>query len=464
MKKELTTRRKMTMRIAAWCTVILPSVAIGGCLLSHGHKEPMIASFKDNQSHNYHLCGAAPSELGEGLPAGTLGGGFPVIPPGPWYPGDEPPVNNGPIYEGPNLSNYHEQPGFVKDYFKYLMNNFPTNGQDGNCGYVGAAMLLSYYDTCWNSSFVPDIFNGDVVELDSIDDPFYESPGVKDYAQKVWIGNYAEGPMDEPDDEAPIEEKQAYENWTYGAFSLYIERMTGPAIKDCYIIPHLYTIAHQLGIIQFRGEAINGDYDWHKIMPLINLYDLGRVLNVYFAENGLSTGVEYKIKSLDDLQDYANDEERRNALRQEMIERLKRGQPLLVSGSLRNYDDPQNPKGDLHIALAYEYDETHDRIYGHTGWKGPARSRANFNSTFFEIDEYAYLNIKDTVRVTENNYRYRIGDTYLESFDFPSHIHNYDKAIDYGFVLKHALQCTCGDVHYELHTLGRVCNKCGHRK
>ncbi|MBO7120907.1 MAG: hypothetical protein J6V79_00750 [Bacilli bacterium] len=455
------------VKIASWAAVVLPSIVIGSSLFSRKASEGKEITHEHHHCEDEYLCGASPIDFGGNTPLGI--GDFPFNP-GPGNgggntkPGDL--VYEGPKYEGPNLANYHEQPVFVKEYFGNLRNNFPTNDDDNNCGYVAAAMLLSYYDTCWNSSFVPDVFNDDVAELDAIDDSFYESPGVKDYNLRVWTNNYADGPKDEPilvenaseEERRTYEEKkQEYEDWTYGAYELYMERMMSPTVRDLYIIPHLYTIAHQLGIVQYRGEASSGNYDWHRIMPRINLYNLGLVLSKYFENISELTGkVEIRRACLDDYEQDLTDSQKRQKLREDAVERLRQGQPIIYSGDLANSNDG-------HIGVAYAYDEENDSIIGHIGWKGGARYKTNFDVAFSRFNEFSYLVISDDLRVSENNYRYKVGDMLFESFDLPSHVHNFDKAIHYGYFLKHALQCTCGEVQYELHSLVGRC-KCGYKR
>ena len=159
---------------------------------------------------------------------------------------------------------------------------------------------------------------------------------------------------------------------------------------------------------------------------------------------------------IDDYEQDLTDSEKRQKLREDAVERLEQGQPILYSGDLVN-----NNGG--HIGVAYAYDEENDNIIGHIGWKGGARSKTNFDVAFSRFNEFSYLVISDDLRVSENNYRYKIGDMLFESFDLPSHVHAFDKAIHYGYALKHALQCTCGEVQYEFHSLVGRC-KCGYKR
>ena len=74
---------------------------------------------------------------------------------------------------------------FAAEYFANLTEHFPTNNAN-NCGYVAAAMLLSYYDTYWNGSIIPNWFNNPMASRVHLDDSHYSSPGVNDFYAPVW--------------------------------------------------------------------------------------------------------------------------------------------------------------------------------------------------------------------------------------------------------------------------------------
>lgn len=446
------------VKIASWAAAVLPSIVIGSSLFSRKASESKEITHEHRHCEDEYLCGASPIDLGGISPLGI--GDFPFNPgPGNTNPGDL--FYEGPKYEGPNVANYHDQPVFVKDYFRNLKANFPTNDDDNNCGYVSAAMLLSYYDTCWNSSIVPDVFNNNnMTELDCLDDTDYQAPGVKDYNVQVWVGNYPT-PMPDPGEFASEEKKSEYQNYTYAAYSLYMERMTSPTVTNKYIIPHLYKIAKDLNIIQFRDYS-DPNYNWKKIIPLIDFERLGLVLSEYFGEiDELSNDkMTFNYVDLDRIGDFSTKEEKLAALRQAAIVRLKNGQPLIFGGDLRN---GIGQKGSGHIAVAYEYDEVNDIIYGHIGWKGDVNTRVNFDEAFFEFNGFAYLTIADDLRASPNNHRFKIGNDYYESFALSSHVHSFEKPIHYGNMIVHALQCSCGEVQYERHTFPLVakCRVCG---
>ena len=47
-------------------------------------------------------------------------------------------------------------------YFKNLLNNFPLNSH-GTCNFVALSMLLSFYDTYWVDSVVPEVYESNTV-------------------------------------------------------------------------------------------------------------------------------------------------------------------------------------------------------------------------------------------------------------------------------------------------------------
>lgn len=168
------------LRVASWSVIISTLSVLVGQMAKHQHSITPV---------EHKLCYAAPmEEAAEGQPEFDISG-FGIIPTKPTFPTIPGPTITLPTYyyDGPNMVPYYEQPEFVKDYFSNLTTNYPTNNV-GNCGYVAAAMLLSYYDTYWNPNFIPDQYNNsNLTELDSLDDKTFDSPGVNDIHEDLWL-------------------------------------------------------------------------------------------------------------------------------------------------------------------------------------------------------------------------------------------------------------------------------------
>lgn len=88
---------------------------------------------------------------------------------------------NGHIYQDEYFASY---------YFKALKNNFGYNTH-GSCGYVAAAMMLSYYDTYLDDNIIPEQYdkegfinsNFDVSNINN------ESPGINREPEKIYDAN-----------------------------------------------------------------------------------------------------------------------------------------------------------------------------------------------------------------------------------------------------------------------------------
>ena len=361
---------------------------------------------------------------------------------------------------------YYEQPNFVRDYFRNLTENFPTNNS-GNCGYVALAMLLSYYDTYWNSDFVPDCYNNpELTRLMSFDDSSYSSPGVNDTYYPVWTK--ANPLLEKPNPKYPDEKYESlYNENKRQAYMIYRDKMLGHTNDN--IISRFYRIAIDRGI---------WDYN-HEPAPLTNLYDIQQ-LSMYFfnGECGFRNEVKLETRSFTSFTECSERKEQLLLLREEIIERLTNGQPLIVGGNLSSetseiYDPNTSFSfGNGHMAIAYDYDSSTDDIIGHIGWKGAGWSLVSFNKMFEEINSYAYVSVPSSIGYTCSNARFYgpCGEDW-SSADLASHIHSDRVITSYGDDQYHALQCVCGDVTYEAHEFefkpldseyhGYIC-KCGY--
>ena len=70
--------------------------------------------------------------------------------------GDEPNDFNYPSNPG-NPGNYSSQLNMV-NYFSNL-NTFSPSNKGGSCGFVSLAQVLSYYDTFYNDSIIPEQYD-----------------------------------------------------------------------------------------------------------------------------------------------------------------------------------------------------------------------------------------------------------------------------------------------------------------
>ncbi|MCR5692834.1 MAG: hypothetical protein K6G74_02555 [Bacilli bacterium] len=339
-----------------------------------------------------------------------------------------------------------------------------------NCSYVGLSMLLSYYDTYWNSSFVETKFEEPgTAHLDSLSDTDFNSPGVKDLNLLVWHflpNHYNEPPKPagDPNSTDPAIQQAWHDYWTemYAVYDSYIERMVTHPREEQYLMSYLYSIALTTNPKQLQYH-INS-------VPTIDLDGLNVVADEYFRRSNVLNGnvtYNYSLYSDSKYSLFQNENEKFEAVRNDAIKKIKTGCPVLLTGNL--FDD-EGHEGGGHTIVAYEYDQQNDVIYGHAGWKTPNSSRVNVNEMFFNYKGYAYLEVSENLRYSQNNKRFEVNGVNYDTLSLSSHVHGFKGGISYESDLMHAVQCPCGETKYALHTYKRIsakfvmCTVCGHLK
>ena len=424
------------LRVASWSVIISTLSVLVGQMAKHQHSITPV---------EHKLCYAAPTEeAAEGQPEFDISG-FGIIPTKPTFPTIPGPTITLPTYyyDGPNMVPYYEQPEFVKDYFSNLTTNRPRNNV-GNCGYVAAAMLLSYYDTYWNPNFIPDQYNNsNLTELDSLDDKTFDSPGVNDIHEDLWV-NYQ--PMTAPDENSPEWYKKQYQENEEAAHRDYLDRML--ARQDESFVALLYQKAIDVGTLKPSVNPGTGT----------GISSIVQFVNLYISENEALAG-----KATLRFEDYhnakgENPDEKRQQIRINAINRLKKGQPLIFGGDLL--------RGGGHICIAYAYDEVNDQIIIHTGWSGRDNNMHVSTSDFLNFNDCAYLDVFSSLRNVPDNKRFKVSDKAYSCHDLDSFVHK-EIALAYQDEDFHALQCSCGKIKYEKHDFVSIgsgtkkCSKCG---
>ena len=424
-KKEKTNKR--SIRIISWTMIVSTLAAIGGQFSARVQKQKEFCFDMEK------LCGACGannsfSNLPVDEPSGFGGswGGQPLLPPG----GDHPIVFPRHKYTGPNTIEYYEQPEFVVDYFQNLCTNYPRNLYEQNCGYVAATMLLSYYDTYWNPNFIPDQYNNtNQTILDSLGDKEFDSPGVKDIYEDIWVDCE---PMAAPTANSSQDYKVTY----YSHYYDYVQRML--AHKDESFVAYLYQKSIETGC--FNPEVYPVP---RTVIPNVEIF-----VNKYFSENpSLSGKVVMRHVRYETLNGFT-DEEKRETLSSLAIERLKKGQPIIFGGDL---------DGGGHICIAYDYVEGNNGIICHLGFKGRENNRWRSKYRFNNFNDFAYLDISPELRTIPQNYRFLYNDTVYSCHDLDSFLHK-EKTICYEDENFHAIQCSCGDLRYEKHNFVYISN------
>jgi len=460
----------------AWTASLASIIATGLGLLNKSSTKARENDHYCNHDKSKEV-GSAPIQnlkVQTGMPNG-LGGGlpFPFFPPsGDGFLPDSF-INSLPydqLYHGPNQARYCEQPVFVKDYFRNLTNQFPTNDDEQNCGYVALAMLLSYYDAYWNSSFVEEKYEvAGKAHLDSLSDADFISPGVKDLNLDVWgfLPNHLTEPTKpcESDFENDDQYQQAvtdYWNEMYIVYDNYLERMVTQENINQFLMSYLYKIALEKGELAYHTDSI----------PTIDMNGLRVIATKYFQNSEHLNGkVSFKSFTIFDDNGYSfypTVVEKQHAMRLDVIKKLKKGQPVILDIVLHG-EDEETPGGG-HAVLAYEYDEQNDIIYGHTGYKLQGNSRVNLDVLALELNGYAYIEVSESLRYSPNNKKFEVGGIAYDTLSLSSHVHGFEGGVSYSSDSMHAVQCPCGETKYAFHTMQRVSNRyvkckvCGHYK
>lgn len=457
---------------ATWAVALSTIVASGLTLLGNSKIT------KTNHNHFEMCCqeGAAPESQvfvsdeaqPNSLPSGVAGS---IVFPGGGS-GEETFLTEGIVaslpsellYHGENMASYCEQPLFVKDYFRNMTVEFPTNDDDRNCGYVAFSMLLSYYDTYWNSGFIDDKYNTSTkAHLDSLTDTSFVSPGVKEHNIQVWSASHPE--PTEPGPGATEEEKTRYNNTLRSFFNNYLEKMLNAEYVNQYLMSYLYSIGMEAGVLAYHTHPIP-TISLEGLKAISDIY-VKRIESFYHTDPFEECFVEFchSLFYSDKYLNYQTEDEKREAVRNDIVEKVRQGQPLILIGDLRKED---GSVGGRHLVIAYEYDEQNDIIYGHMGGKAAGRSRVNLDNAFYNIDGYGYFDISSYVRYSQSNPRFEVNGVDHDACDLSSHVHRYNERFHYGNPTMHAVQCSCGHIRYATHAFTtrsngtKFCVKCSY--
>ncbi len=249
-------------------------------------------------------------------------------------------------------------------YFANLKNNIGNNAY-GSCTYVAIGMLLSFYDSYWDDTFIPEAYDKDslvnttrptgadfdLIPLNS------ESPGIA------------------------FEENELVSNLTMEKYLNVVENNS-----DQYFQFKLIQLAKQ----QFGDEK----FDSSTESLGMNQSELKQFLNYYiysFIQKRTSdvtinstTGSTETVKSF-------------------TISNILDGTPVLLRAKNSN-----NNAG--HAMIAYDYDDETQEIYVHTGW----RDENGKTLTHVSLNDLGY-NILSDATVINLNYSYAFASNYIKS-------------------------------------------------
>lgn len=231
---------------------------------------------------------------------------------------------------------------YLQTYYKNLNTNFGNN-TEGSCGYVAAAMLLSYYDTILHDKIVPRQF--DKITRSDDEPNLLESPGI----------GYFDHPEFHP---ATPNDKISYKR--------YMELVN--ANKNTYLHEALISIGTKLGINKAPKDRNSTDFSFST-----NNAEIEKVIEHYLKKVAGVKGSEYDIRECDNLDEISKAikdkkpelvQKYSDQVRQYAIKNIKKGFPVLLG--LHGEDNDGKSVG--HSVVAYDYNEKTDEIYCHMGW------------------------------------------------------------------------------------------------
>ena len=242
-------------------------------------------------------------------------------------------------------------------YFSNLRTNFGTN-RFGTCAFVAMGMLLSFYDTYWDDSIVPDAYE---VAARSYGDPIngsVDSPGSSD---------------------------SALEMTDYTTFDQYMSSGV-PALEGSRLDAKLISMAMSYSIT-VKQDVNEAGLDYSGMYSLFQYYlytyrgfspyELG-----FIAETGTGTG-----------------QARSESVRDFAIEKVSEGIPVLLSVGT----DYSQITG-RHAVIAYDYDDGNDLLYCHMGW-GPKATHVTIESFGYTSYNSAFSLAVRTSHNCSNNYK-----------------------------------------------------------
>lgn len=300
---------------------------------------------------------------------------------------------------------------FLYTYYRHLNNNKPYNNL-GICGYTAISMFLSFFDTYWNDLIIEEKYESNVTNINSnslYKNYYYESPGV--YNNLSYSSPSMNSLINELKnlgytDSNSIEYKKELDK--------LIMREINSQIKEGTFLGKLFSIGLNNGSIIPHStlDSYNSNSDNYLNGIGVNYTIMNNILTDYVNTNSflsnevnIVTGKNNYDRS-SDLQNYEID---RNRIRNNIIQLLKEGKPVIIGG--QGFDDKNNNNAqDInestwgHVAIAYEYDEANDIIYGNLGWSS-SYNHANFDNQFnLGITDYWTFNFKNNSQNMTNHY------------------------------------------------------------
>ncbi len=235
--------------------------------------------------------------------------------------------------QGGTYSSYiYQYDNFMESYFDNLTTNHGHN-TIGSCGYVAIDMLLCYYDTYLDDKIVP---------------PEYDQPSVGNCYNMICRRNSPGSMFDKPKgyNSSYYTNDEVQENIDY--FN-YIDK-----IKEDSLHAKLLTF----------GASLTG-VNYPNLWPGLNHFGIKQIIHKYMNDVlKFTNNDEYEIWDIN----HSLNPNKSDEVRDFVIEKINEGYPVLLWIGSENESENGSGEGGSHWVVAYDYDETTDKIYCNFGW------------------------------------------------------------------------------------------------
>lgn len=319
-------------------------------------------------------------------------------------------------------SNLNSYDNFMTAYFDNLTHNFGVNYRS-TCGYISIGMLLSYYDTFLNDNIIPESYDIASIGTTSNIIDRRNSPGVvRDIIKAPDNYDYS--------DDTYVFNLNAYE---------YYDEIF--ALSQTSFHAHLVVRGAKFGYYDFNDKYNPG---------IITFLELKNILNDHFSTTLSSFNFDYEILSVNDNM-YYNSTMHSN-VRKFAIDQIKAGNPVLLT--------IYKSKDIGHAVIAYDYDETTDKIYCHMGYGADMTHVTPESQGFVQYVSALVLNI-NTDHTHTNNYGVTTETDNQQKVNYYcydyEHIETYGDFHTYNYTYlpnnaySHFACCECGEYILEDH-------------
>ena len=312
-------------------------------------------------------------------------------------------------------SNISEYDSFLVSYYDNLTYNFGVNYKN-SCGYIAAAMLLSYYDTYWDDTIIPEQYDITAVGYGTNFISERNSPGVMRDVIQI---------PDNPDD-------KLLETLSASEYYAIMESMSNVSLHA-----KLITTGASLGYYNFESDLAPA---------LTTTTGTANIIKRFLNETSGMQNNEYKITTK-----FATS----NDVKEYTIQMIQAGYPVMLA-----IGKPDQNVG--HMVIAYDYDPDLQAIYCHWGF-GANYTHINpeeygytifrnatiidFYSEHSHSDNYGVTTITNNIPTTEY---YCYDDCRILTYkDIHSYTNNYEPYTN----TQHKAYCRCGDYVLKNHDI-----------